>query len=238
MSKPLLAGLSPENLIDRLEGLFAVIVAESYLGEDVTIGDHMLQCAALAQAEGAPEALVAAALLHDIGYYLDAAPDNENETRPARRHDVAAGRPLGRRRQDRRGGCSRFRPLPAPAGTPGRPGASGWLTAAAAPARLRPVMSFRPASRLAPFRAGLAAACTLLLGGTAAALDCPSGSQAVDVMIENRSGAPVAVSLRQDRSQDAWATLQAQGSAWHRFHQRAAVDGLQGQLHEVPVVGP
>ena len=70
-------------------------------------------------------------------------------------------------------------------------------------------MSFRPASRLVPFRAGLAAACTLLLAGTAAALDCPSGSQAVDVMVENRSGAPVAVSLRQDRSQDAWATLQA-----------------------------
>ena len=94
MSKPLLAGLTRDNLVDRLESLFAVIVRESYLGENVTIGDHMLQCAALAQAEGAPDALVAAALLHDIGYYLDAAPDNENEIRSDRRHDVAAGRAL------------------------------------------------------------------------------------------------------------------------------------------------
>jgi predicted HD phosphohydrolase len=94
MSKPLLSGLTADNLVDRLEALSAVIVRESYLGEDVTIGDHMLQCAALAQAEGAPDALVAAALLHDVGYYLDAAPDNENETQPARRHDAAAGRAL------------------------------------------------------------------------------------------------------------------------------------------------
>ena len=94
MTKPLLADLTPANLVDRLEALFAVIVRDSYLGENVTIGDHMLQCAALARAEGAPDALVAAALLHDVGYYLDAAPDNENETRPAKRHDVAAGRAL------------------------------------------------------------------------------------------------------------------------------------------------
>ncbi len=94
MSKPLLAGLTPGNLVDRLEALFAVIVRDSYLGENVTIGDHMLQCAALARQEGAEEALVAAALLHDVGYYLDAAPDNENETRPAKRHDAAAGRAL------------------------------------------------------------------------------------------------------------------------------------------------
>lgn len=94
MSKPLLAGLTVGNLVDRLEALFAVIVRDSYLGENVTIGDHMLQCAALAQGESAPDALVAAALLHDVGYYLDPAPDNENETRPAKRHDVAAGRAL------------------------------------------------------------------------------------------------------------------------------------------------
>lgn len=94
MNKALFADLTPGNLADRLEVLFAIIVADSYLGEDVTIGDHMLQCAALAKGEGASEALVAAALLHDIGYYLDTAPANENETIPARRHDVAAGRVL------------------------------------------------------------------------------------------------------------------------------------------------
>jgi len=43
--------------------------AESYLGEEVTMAEHMFQTAALAEAEGAEDALVAAALLHDIGHY-------------------------------------------------------------------------------------------------------------------------------------------------------------------------
>ncbi len=38
--------------------------------EDVTQLDHGLQCAALASAAGAPDALVAAALLHDVGHLL------------------------------------------------------------------------------------------------------------------------------------------------------------------------
>jgi phosphonate degradation associated HDIG domain protein len=43
--------------------------ADSYLGEAVTMQQHMLQSAALAEGEGASEELVAAALLHDIGHY-------------------------------------------------------------------------------------------------------------------------------------------------------------------------
>jgi phosphonate degradation associated HDIG domain protein len=43
--------------------------AESYLGEAVTMQAHMLQAAHLAEQEGAEDALVAAALLHDIGHY-------------------------------------------------------------------------------------------------------------------------------------------------------------------------
>lgn len=44
--------------------------ADSYLGEAVTMQQHMLQCAHLAELEGASDELVAAALLHDIGHYL------------------------------------------------------------------------------------------------------------------------------------------------------------------------
>jgi len=54
------------SFIDRLEELFQRRGAEAYLGEPVTISQHMLQCAALAQVDGASEPLVAAALLHDI----------------------------------------------------------------------------------------------------------------------------------------------------------------------------
>jgi len=49
--------------------------ARCYLGEAVTMAAHQLQAAALARAAGAPDALVAAALLHDVGHLLDGATD-------------------------------------------------------------------------------------------------------------------------------------------------------------------
>ncbi|MEU6848776.1 HD domain-containing protein [Actinacidiphila alni] len=55
--------------IDALEALFEGAGAEQYLGEEVTQAQHMLQAAALAEAADAPAALVAAALLHDIGHF-------------------------------------------------------------------------------------------------------------------------------------------------------------------------
>ena len=47
--------------------LFAGPGSRDYLGEAVTIGEHMRQAGALAEAAGAPAPLVAAALLHDVG---------------------------------------------------------------------------------------------------------------------------------------------------------------------------
>jgi gamma-butyrobetaine dioxygenase len=58
-----------EAVVARLERIFTEEGANEYLGEPVTQAAHMLQAAALARAEGAPEALVAAALLHDVGHY-------------------------------------------------------------------------------------------------------------------------------------------------------------------------
>lgn len=55
--------------LDALEALFLGAGADQYLGEDVTQAQHMLQAAALAEADGARPALVAAALLHDIGHF-------------------------------------------------------------------------------------------------------------------------------------------------------------------------
>lgn len=82
-------------IIDRLESLFLHRGAEAYLGEPVTIAQHMLQCAALAQAEGASDSLVAAALLHDIGHLTEGA---EGEYRPDdtvdKRHDRAGAKVL------------------------------------------------------------------------------------------------------------------------------------------------
>ena len=54
--------------VEVIGELFAGPGARDYLGEPVTIGEHMLQAGALAEAAGAAGALVAAALLHDIGH--------------------------------------------------------------------------------------------------------------------------------------------------------------------------
>jgi gamma-butyrobetaine dioxygenase len=54
--------------VEEIGELFAGPGARDYLGEPVTIGAHMLQAAALAEAAGADPAQVAAALLHDVGH--------------------------------------------------------------------------------------------------------------------------------------------------------------------------
>jgi gamma-butyrobetaine dioxygenase len=56
------------NGIEAIAELFAGPGARDYLGEAVTIGVHMRQAGALAEADGAPAPLVAAALLHDVGH--------------------------------------------------------------------------------------------------------------------------------------------------------------------------
>ena len=60
--------------------LFAGPVALDHMGEPVPIGEHMLQAGALAEAAGAEGALVAAALLHDIGHLLGADEDRHGES--------------------------------------------------------------------------------------------------------------------------------------------------------------
>src|ERR1700734_3172100 len=62
------------SAVDRVVELFAAGGAAEYLGEPVTVGAHLLQAGALAAAAGAPAALVAAALLHDVGHLRGTAP--------------------------------------------------------------------------------------------------------------------------------------------------------------------
>jgi len=63
--------------IEAIAELFAGPGARDYLGEPVTIGIHMRQAGALAEAAGAEQPLVAAALLHDIGH-LRQEPDSRH----------------------------------------------------------------------------------------------------------------------------------------------------------------
>jgi len=56
--------------LDDIEQLFAAKGGEQYSGEPVTQLEHALQSAALAEAEGESDAMVTAALLHDLGHLL------------------------------------------------------------------------------------------------------------------------------------------------------------------------
>jgi phosphonate degradation associated HDIG domain protein len=56
--------------LQDIEAVFARRGAEQYSGEPVTQLEHALQSAALAEAEGADDELVTAALLHDLGHLL------------------------------------------------------------------------------------------------------------------------------------------------------------------------
>jgi phosphonate degradation associated HDIG domain protein len=56
--------------IDDIANIFAARGAEQYTGEPVSHLEHALQTAFLAQQEGASDALITAALLHDLGHLL------------------------------------------------------------------------------------------------------------------------------------------------------------------------
>lgn len=58
-----------DTIIPFLADIFRRRGAEDYLGEPVTVAEHMLQGAALAEGEDAGDELIAAALLHDIGHF-------------------------------------------------------------------------------------------------------------------------------------------------------------------------
>ncbi len=57
------------TIVAFLAGIFERRGAEEYLGEPVTIAEHMLQGAHAAEQRGEPEAIIVAALLHDIGHF-------------------------------------------------------------------------------------------------------------------------------------------------------------------------
>jgi gamma-butyrobetaine dioxygenase len=63
------------DCVDEIFALFEGHGKAAYFGESVSQEEHALQTAYFATAEGAPEALVVAALVHDIGHLIDARSD-------------------------------------------------------------------------------------------------------------------------------------------------------------------
>jgi predicted HD phosphohydrolase len=71
MEQPLnKSGLTRDNIVDFILGLFACRGAEEYMGEPVCMSQHMEQSAACAVADNATDELVIALLLHDIGHFV------------------------------------------------------------------------------------------------------------------------------------------------------------------------
>lgn len=83
------ARLTRNNIVAFIADIFARRGDESYLGEDVTMSEHMLQAAMHAQAAHADETLIAAALLHDIGHYTNEFPEDALESGQNNYHEDA-----------------------------------------------------------------------------------------------------------------------------------------------------
>lgn len=64
------------TITNQIIALFAKSGQAAYYGEDVTQTEHALQAASLAEQAGSPNALVVAALLHDIGHLIDDSPED------------------------------------------------------------------------------------------------------------------------------------------------------------------
>lgn len=58
-----------DTIVAFLGDIFDRCGDEEYLGEPVTMAQHMLQGATLAQQQGLPDEVIVAALLHDIGHF-------------------------------------------------------------------------------------------------------------------------------------------------------------------------
>lgn len=61
--------LTNDNIVAFLGDIFARRGGEEYLGEPVTMAEHMLQGAHFAEEANEPEVIIVSALLHDIGHF-------------------------------------------------------------------------------------------------------------------------------------------------------------------------
>lgn len=78
-----------DSIIAELSEIFERRGKEAYLGESVTIAEHMLQAAALAERSGQTESVIAAALLHDIGHFVGPHGSFTMEDQQDRYHEIS-----------------------------------------------------------------------------------------------------------------------------------------------------
>jgi len=86
--------LTRANIVKFLADIFERRGGEEYLGEPVTMAEHMLQGAAIAEAQNAPEEIIVAALLHDIGHFTSEFGTFRMDDTEDRFHEEAGARVL------------------------------------------------------------------------------------------------------------------------------------------------
>lgn len=69
MANPDFPTLAPQNIVAFIGDIFERCGDEEYLGEPVTMAEHMLQGTTIAEQNGQDEVIIVGALLHDIGHF-------------------------------------------------------------------------------------------------------------------------------------------------------------------------
>jgi len=85
------------SVSDEVLALYRARGSAAYFGERISMTEHGLQAAYFAQLEGAPAALVVAALLHDVGHLLEAVPDAIEDWTSDAHHEETGARWLAAR---------------------------------------------------------------------------------------------------------------------------------------------
>jgi [1-hydroxy-2-(trimethylamino)ethyl]phosphonate dioxygenase len=84
------------SVVDVITRLFETGGNAAYFGEPVSQTEHALQTAHLAETEGASDALVVAALLHDVGHLLHGLPESIADRGIDGRHEAGGSEWLAR----------------------------------------------------------------------------------------------------------------------------------------------
>lgn len=87
--KPNLKIINTENIVDFIGSIFERRGGEEYLGEPVTMGQHMLQGATMAEQSKEPDDIIIGALLHDIGHFTSEFGTFSMEDKEDRYHEDA-----------------------------------------------------------------------------------------------------------------------------------------------------
>ena len=87
--KPDIKNVNCKNIVDFIGSIFERRGGEEYLGEPVTMGQHMLQGATMAEQSKEPDDIIIGALLHDIGHFTSEFGTFSMEDKKDRYHEDA-----------------------------------------------------------------------------------------------------------------------------------------------------